>query len=97
MVGDVEYWAGGQGEEVAIMDRSLKVAVGVMLILFLLPLVVGAIVVTGMAIPVYGIEPGIAGYILGWCGLVGVPSLFLCIVGVRLVRENIKEPRGGVK
>jgi uncharacterized paraquat-inducible protein A len=75
------------------MDRSLKVAVGVMLILFFSPLVIGAIIVIGMLFPVYGMDPQWGGYILGCCALAGLPSLLACTVGVELVRKNIREPR----
>ena len=73
------------------MHRPLKVAVGVMLILLFSPLVIGAIVVTGMAIPAYGSEAQFARFLLVWCGLVGFLSLLVCIVGVQLVRKNIRE------
>jgi len=74
------------------MDRSLKVAKGALLILFFLPLVILAIVITGVVIPAYGIQPEIARGILGWCGLVGLSSLLMCVGGVLLVCKNIGEP-----
>jgi hypothetical protein len=74
-----------------IMNQATKFAVGVMLLLFFSPPIIGAIVVTGMAIPAYGPEPQFAGPVLDLCGLVGFFSLLMCIVGVQLVRKNIRE------
>jgi hypothetical protein len=73
--------------------RSLKVAAGVLLMPFFSPFAIGAVVVTGMVIPVYGIEPQMGGYMLGWCAAIGLPSLFMCIVGVQLVCRNIRDAR----
>ena len=92
MEAGLEYWTRGQGEEAAIVHRPLKVAVGVMLILFFSPLVIGAIVFTGGVIPFYGVEPQFGGFVLRCCALVGLPSLLACFVGVELVRKNIREP-----
>jgi hypothetical protein len=57
-----------------------------------LPVVIGAIAVAATAVPGYRIEPGLIGRILGLCFLFGLASLFMCIVGVHLVRKNMSEP-----
>jgi hypothetical protein len=73
------------------MRRPLKVAAGVMLILFFSPVVIGAIAVAAIAIPVYRVEPGFIGRILGLCFLFGLPGLFMCMAGAKLVRKNVSE------
>lgn len=72
-----------------MMNRPLKVAAGVMLILLFSPVVIGAIVLAALAIPGYRFEPGFISRILGLCFLFGLPSLFACMAGAQLVRRNL--------
>jgi len=77
------------------MKQAMYATVGVMLILVLAPVVVGAIAVAAMVIPWYGVEPDFARFILFVCGSTGFFSLAMCIVGVQLVRKSVREPRDG--
>lgn len=74
------------------MKRALKVCIGVMIVLFFSPVVIGAIAVAAMAIPGYKVEPGFASRILGICFLFGLPGLFMSMAGAELVRKNIGGP-----
>jgi phosphate/sulfate permease len=69
----------------------LKVAGGVILIVFFSLVVIGAIAVAAIALPGYRVESGFIGRILGLCFLFGLSGLFMCMVGAQLVRKNISE------
>ncbi len=73
------------------MKRLLKVAGGIMLILFFSPAVIVSIGVAAIAIPGYRVEPGFMGRVLGVCFLFGLPGLFACMVGGRLLRQNLSK------
>jgi len=73
------------------MSQAMKLAVGVMLMLFFTPLVIGAIVVILIAAPAYSPEPEFVGAILASSSLVGFFGLLMCIAGFQLVRNNIRE------
>jgi hypothetical protein len=76
------------------MKQLVKAATGVFLILLFSPVVLGAVVVGAIAIAAYKVEPGLIGRVLGICFMVGLPSLFICMAGVQLLRGNMVRQRG---
>ena len=71
------------------MKRPLKVVGGITLVLLFSPAVIGAIAVAAMVIPGYKFEPSYVNRMLGLCFLLGLPSLFACVVGAQMVRQNL--------